>query len=68
MKTYVVGFCQGSRMVDELGMLHSDSGQKHIRHWILTENEPFDQDVFGAYLMEAEELQKMTKPFSKKYQ
>lgn len=64
--SWVVGFCQGSRMQDELGKLNADSGQQFIRHWVLKEDEPFEEDVFAAYLMEAEEIQKSIKPFSKK--
>lgn len=65
-KQYVVGFCQGSRMQDELKMLKADAKQQFIRHWVLDEQVPLDEDLFGAYLMEAEEIQKQIRPFSKK--
>ena len=65
-KKYVIGFCQGSRMQDELNLLRADAKQQFIRHWVLDEQVPLDEDLFGAYLMEAEEIQKQIKPFSKK--
>jgi hypothetical protein len=47
-------------------MLKADAKQQFIRHWVLDEHVPLDEDLFGAYLMEAEEIQKQIRPFSKK--
>lgn len=65
-KHWVVGFCQGSRMEDEGNRLKAEAGQQHVRHWVLTEAEPLDEDLFAAYLLEAEQVQLKFVPFSGK--
>jgi len=65
-KRYFIGFCQGSKMQDELGLLKADENQQFIRHWELFPDKPFNRDVFGAYVLEAEALQQKQRPFSKK--
>jgi hypothetical protein len=65
-KNYVVGFCQGTRMEDELKVLKADSGQSQVRHWVLDSETTLDIDLLGAYIIEAEEIQRNHKVFSKR--
>lgn len=64
-KKFMVGFCQGFRMGDEMKKLSNEDNQKQIRHWELKEPEALDENLMAAYILEASEIQEKFKAFGK---